>query len=311
MEQENGIVLLDHVIPNWQKALKNHIVVPNNLCGPFYNGYWIRGIEEKNWFLKISKKNGLDSSFYIELWMEELARNVSIPSIQSKIVKCGKNVYGLVSESYLASGYDIVTGEYIIRTYQEKLLNKRDQKNEKDLNSMLNDYQGEISSLEFIWEALEDYFNDYSNKRYILFGILRGLTERYIFSFLTLNRDFHAGNWELLVSPTHAVLTPLYDMDLSLDKNYEMRHNSMRATMKDVSIYEDFMEFYWLSSPYFKKELERQFSILTPEFLKVSLENVIKEHGIFMDVREKQKLLEIYDNHFEKITSMLERRKTL
>ena len=68
MKQENGIVLLESVIPNWQKALKNHIVVPNNLCGPFYNGYWIRGIEEKNWFLKISKKKReilFLSTFYI------------------------------------------------------------------------------------------------------------------------------------------------------------------------------------------------------------------------------------------------------
>ena len=58
MKVQNGIVTLKSIVPDWRKAIKNNTVIPNDLCGGFYDGYWLNDIEGENYFFKISKKKG-------------------------------------------------------------------------------------------------------------------------------------------------------------------------------------------------------------------------------------------------------------
>lgn len=69
MEVDNGIVSLKSIVPNWQKAIKNNTVIPNDLCGSYYTGYWLNDIEGENYFLKISKKNRyFQRNIYSNYW---------------------------------------------------------------------------------------------------------------------------------------------------------------------------------------------------------------------------------------------------
>ena len=67
MEVDNGIVSLKSIVPNWQKAIKNNTVIPNDLCGCYYTGYWLNDIEGENYFLKISKKTGISKEIFIQI----------------------------------------------------------------------------------------------------------------------------------------------------------------------------------------------------------------------------------------------------
>ena len=67
MEVDNGIVSLKSIVPNWQKAIKNNTVIPNDLCGSYYTGYWLNDIEGENYFLKISKKQVFPKKYLFKL----------------------------------------------------------------------------------------------------------------------------------------------------------------------------------------------------------------------------------------------------
>ena len=286
MEKENGTILLKSVIPNWKNAIKKHIVVPNNLCGPFYDGYWLRGIEDKNWFLKISHLTSLRKELIVELLAEELARNIPIETISSEIVFCGNDKYGLISQSYLVSDYTIGSGSTISLEYFQKEM---------------------PPTLETIWESLNYHFREYPNRKNIILGFMKELTERYVFSFITMNRDFHLKNFEFLENNQHAVLVPMYDMDLSFDTHFEEKHNSLMA-INTENIYEDFKNYYYSSSEYFQKEVERMLSILTPEFIWKSLETVEHLHGLIIPENIKKNIYTTYEVHYEKIKNSIKKK---
>ena len=93
--------------------MKAHQIIPNDLCGPHYNGYWLNNIEGKNYFLKICKNNGLNDQLFMQLFMEELAKTVSIATINSEIIRVNpkSNTYGIISDNYQINGYKIISGK--------------------------------------------------------------------------------------------------------------------------------------------------------------------------------------------------------
>ena len=104
---EDGFVDLSSIGKNLRKAREKGILVPNDLCGFFYNGYWLNG-EDDTFFLKIPNpfalsKEAANKRIFTELLVEELAIIVGINVIESKIatLNAKKPSLAIISRSYL------------------------------------------------------------------------------------------------------------------------------------------------------------------------------------------------------------------
>ncbi len=323
MNRENGIILLDSLIPDWRKALKSKKVVPNTLCGPYYDGYWLNNIEDKNYFLKICKNNGLNNQLFMQIFMEELAKTVSINTVNSEIVRVNakSNTYGIISDNYQINGYEIISGKEIIWSYLEDLESKRKLKETIGINSLdeLSDTQFSeqfsLNSLSFIWEALEYYYRNNPNKHLSIYKIVEELARRYIYSFITMQHDFHLGNWELLDNKTHAFLVPMYDMELGFQNRFFdiSRNNSMRTYESSIkNIYDSFKQFFYSSSSSFQLEAMRQLYILTPETLLNIVTNLEKKYQVDKGTKIRENINTLYKEHYKElinITQTLEKKE--
>lgn len=320
MKRENGIIILDSLIPNWQKALRNKQVIPNDLCGPYYNGYWINNVENKNYFLKICKKSGLNDQLFIQIFMEELAKTVSIATTNSEIIRVNSksNVYGIISDNYKINGYKIISGKEIIWSYLESLEANGTLKEVLEINSLDELYntdfseQFSLNSLSFIWEALEYYYRNNPNKHLFIYKIVEELARRFIYSFITMQYDFHLGNWELLDNEAHAFLVPMYDMELGFQKRFFdiSRNNSMRAYESSIqSIYDSFKQFYFSSSSSFQLEVTRQLYILTPETLLNILMNLEKKYQVDKGTKIYENINTLYKEHYDELIHITQMHK--
>ena len=310
MKSENGIILLDSLIPDWKKAVKNKQVVPNTLCGPHYKGYWLNNIEEKNYFLKISLHDGLDNQLFMQIFMEELARTVSINTVNSEIVRFNakSKVYGIISNNYQMEGYNIVSGVEVIWEYLEYLESNGKLKETLGIYSLdevnKSSFSDNISlnSLSFIWEALEYYYQKNPNKYLFVYKIVEELAKRYIYSFITMQYDFHLGNWELLDNQKHAFLVPMYDMELGFQKKFFdiSKNNSMRAYEGPIqNIYDSFKQFFTSSSSSFQLETIRQLSVLTPETLLNILTNLENKYKTNKKIAIYKNINTFYKEHYQ------------
>ena len=113
----NGYIDFKNVIPNQRKAMKEGTLISTTGCGPYYQGWWLKDIDEKNWFMKVFCVTKLPYRFYVELMLEHLAQVVQIPTIKSEIVSLGHGVYGLISEDYRMDDKEIFSGKKIMMDY--------------------------------------------------------------------------------------------------------------------------------------------------------------------------------------------------
>ena len=315
MKRENGIIMLDSLIPKWSKAMKAHQIIPNDLCGPHYNGYWLNNIEGKNYFLKICKNNGLNDQLFMQVFMEELAKTVSIATINSEIIRVNpkSNTYGIISDNYQINGYKIISGKDIIWSYLENLEFNRKLKETIGINSLDELYETSFAenfsfnSLSFIWEALENYYQDYPNKHLFVYKIIEELTRRYTYAFITMQHDFHLGNWELLDNGIHAFLVPMYDMELGFQKRFFdlSRNNSMRAYEGSIqNIYDSFKQFFYSSSSSFQLEAIRQLYILTPETLLNIVTNLEEKYQVDKGTKIRENINSLYKEHYKELINI-------
>lgn len=316
MIKNNGYIILSDIIPNWQKSIKKGLVVPNSLCGPFYNGYWINNLEGKNYFLKICNYNGLRQDVFVELLMEELAKMVSIPTVNSEIIKVNNKaeIYGLMSENYLVYGFEPISGKDIINNYLENLEKNGKLKENLNVNSLEDiskdffEKEFSLNSLEFIWESLEYFYKNYSQKDIIIYKIMTELVERYIFAFITMQADFHLGNWEILDNGHTSFLAPLYDVDMGFDDKFINlgANNSMKSLSSNISnIYKDFERFLASSSSSFKLSFLKQFRILTPNVIKETLENIERKHGFKISLDFKNNIIKKFQLHYSQLQEIV------
>ncbi len=329
MEVNNGIVNLKSIVPNWRKAIKNHTVVPNDLCGCYYSGYWLNDIEGENYFLKISKKNGISKEIFVQIIGEELARMVGIETVHSKIVDAGSNTYGLMSTNYIKYDDNILSGKEIVINYLQYLysnnllclwldtpLTPEEQEDFHDqyLEGMMAAFERRhvnCNSLNFIWDALSFQFKDKENGQIITERIVKDLTKRYLFSFMIMNKDFHLKNWEIIDIYGNYTLSPLYDVDLSFDYFFTDldKNNSMKSYENSIeSIYDDFTRYFSSSAENFKKEFYRQQNILTPENIKEAMERIINIYQKEDLKKYAEQILRVYAPHYEQMSRLVKDR---
>lgn len=194
------------------KLINSKLLTFNDKIGSKYSGYWLSLFHGKdkdtdNYVIKISKNSGLPIAFYLELLNERLAAHCGLSAIESKIFKYKKdsNIYGIISEDYRKFGYETIGGKDIVY----KLL-KETKYNVEDDSELENiDINFNINSLPVIYQALNYFFYNKVSEGNINYSSLKAsstvniifyeLIRRYIFSYLTMQKDFHLDNWEILL----------------------------------------------------------------------------------------------------------------
>lgn len=319
-----GYINFEGFVPDLKQAKNSHKINQNQLCGEYYQGYWVHdnGIE---YFLKVPNYYALSDEqikkrIYTEILLEELAMNVGLNVIETKVALINKkdHLLGMISQSYLRKGYEVTTGADIIEEYLDFLEKSKDPFTKKNLlylyfqNKSKDDVlegfksKGNYNSLEFIWASLLYHFRNSKNKLAHVESIMQKLTKRYIFQFLMMQQDFHLKNWEILENNTSAFLSPMYDLDMGFhDKFNSKRNNSMRSYMDEVSsIYDDFKRFYDSSSLEIQDEVKKQISLLPPEVILNCMQIIENKYLYTFPSELKEEFLKKYTEHYNRMKEL-------
>ncbi len=317
-----GYVDFEAFAPDLKKAEQQKKIVKNELCGEYYQGYWVfdNGME---YFLKVPNYYALDDEkikkrIYTEILLEELAMNAGLNVIETKVALLDKknHLLGMMSQSYLRDGYRICPGSEIVYDYLDFLENSKDPFTKKSplklyfqknrVEDVLADNKNNYNSLEFVWASLLYHFRNSKNKLALVEAIMQKLTKRYIFQFLMMQQDYHLKNWEILETDNLAFLSPMYDLDMGFhDRFNSKRNNSMRSYMNPVdSVYEDFKRFYESSSTEIKEEVNKQLSLLTPEVILNCMMIIESKYRYTFPRDFKDTFLQKYTLHYDKLKEL-------
>ena len=301
------------------KLINSKLLTFNNKIGSKYSGYWLSLFHGKdkdtdNYVIKISKNSGLPIAFYLELLNERLAAHCGLSAIESKIFKYKKdsNIYGIISEDYRKFGYETIGGKDIVYKFlKETKYNVEDDSELENIDINFN-----INSLPVIYQALNYFFYNKVSEGNINYSSLKAsstvniifyeLIRRYIFSYLTMQKDFHLDNWEILYNEHSAYLSPMYDLELSMDESfYDERFNtSMKwSREKDIDIDQDFQEFINYSEEN-KKLVVNMHNVLNINDV-IMFMNDIQNRGIIIDESKKEEIIKCFSEHYDKVDTML------
>lgn len=304
---------------DFRKLISSKILTFNDKIGSKYFGYWLSLFHGKdkdtdNYVIKISKSKELPIAFYLELLNERLATHCGLSTIESKIFKYknGSNIYGIISEDYRKFGYTTIGGKDIIYKFLKEI--KYNVSDDYELENINIDFN--INSLPVIYQALNYFFYDKVLDNEINYNSLKAsssvniifneLVKRYVFSYITMQKDFHLDNWEILYNEHSAYLSPMYDLELSMNESfYDERFNtSMKwSKEKDIDIDQDFQNFIDCSEEN-KNLVINMHNVLTIDDVIIFMNN-IQNRGIIIDESKKEEIIKCFSEHYDKINTML------
>ena len=304
---------------DFRKLISSKILTFNDKIGSKYFGYWLSLFHGKdkdtdNYVIKISKSKELPIAFYLELLNERLATHCGLSTIESKIFKYknDSNIYGIISEDYRKFGYTTIGGKDIIYKFLKEI--KYNVSDDYELENINIDFN--INSLPVIYQALNYFFYDKVLDNEINYNSLKAsssvniifneLVKRYVFSYITMQKDFHLDNWEILYNEHSAYLSPMYDLELSMNESfYDERFNtSMKwSREKDIGIDQDFQNFIDCSEEN-KNLVINMHNILTIDDVIIFMNN-IQNKGIIIDESKKEEIIKCFSEHYDKINTML------
>ncbi len=304
---------------DFRKLISSKILTFNDKIGSKYFGYWLslfhgKDTDTDNYVIKISKSKELPIAFYLELLNERLATHCGLSTIESKIFKYknDSNIYGIISEDYRKFGYTTIGGKDIIYKFLKEI--KYNVSDDYELENINIDFN--INSLPVIYQALNYFFYDKVLDNEINYNSLKAsssvniifneLVKRYVFSYITMQKDFHLDNWEILYNEHSAYLSPMYDLELSMNESfYDERFNtSMKwSREKDIDIDQDFQNFIDCSEEN-KNLVINMHNVLTINDVIIFM-NDIQNRGIIIDESKKEEIIKCFSEHYDKINTML------
>ena len=304
---------------DFRKLISSKILTFNDKIGSKYFGYWLSLFHGKdkdtdNYVIKISKSKELPIAFYLELLNERLATHCGLSTIESKIFKYknDSNIYGIISEDYRKFGYTTIGGKDIIYKFLKEI--KYNVSDDYELENINIDFN--INSLPVIYQALNYFFYDKVLDNEINYNSLKAsssvniifneLVKRYVFSYITMQKDFHLDNWEILYNEHSAYLSPMYDLELSMNESfYDERFNTSMKWSKEkyIGIDQDFQNFIDCSEEN-KNLVINMHNILTIDDVIIFMNN-IQNKGIIIDESKKEEIIKCFSEHYDKINTML------
>jgi len=228
-----------------------------------------KGFIEKNNRRYYFKLNGNDC---IELVVEKIAKRLGICSAHYMVVKYdGKEFY--LSESLNNDGVFLSADSLGI----------------------------DGSNLYNIWFGIEKYYPGY------VFELMQDIIKIYIMDILLMNYDRTDLNWGFYYKDgTIKIAIIDSEMAFTVGNTYISCVNEI-GSRDFVSINDDqdeIINFLNISSQEYIDLFKEMFSFLTPQYVQSVFEEVEQEIG--RDIRDKELYTRIYNNHYNKIKSLLD-----
>jgi hypothetical protein len=197
-----------------EEDLYNHGLIELELGGRS-DGFWI--LDESGNRIALFKEpmNRQGNEAYAELVSEEVSKILGMPTAHYDLAKY-KGAKGVVSYNFIKTYDGYKPGFDIIADFYEDKLEYDPEMSQlygiDYLTDTIDDATTKLNNLEDIWRILEDRYQDYPNREYIVSTLMNGLVDKLIFDILMVNIDDHCGNWGQLDSLEEGkVLAPQFD----------------------------------------------------------------------------------------------------
>lgn len=225
---------------------------------------------------------------YNELVANELARDFGFPVVEYDLAILGGK-RGVISKNFRKEDATYISGE--------KLL----------LSCGYNDANN--NNLEDIWYALENRYENHSNKREIVEKLMNRVVSLFIFDILICQDDRHSSNWEIEEHGNDIDIAPIYDNESMLSKsgNYaflslsiDREHNKLSSNIrKNLELFQQ------ISDKSFTNLIKDKIQIISDENLESVFKRVEDKIGYSMPQRVKDYYLKEFRMHRKQLNKVL------
>lgn len=229
---------------------------------------------------------------YNELVAEELAKDCGIP----------------------CANYDLA----ILNSYKGVLSKNFEKENTKyiDGSDLFYEYTSETSrdvfnNIEDIWDVLEYYCYNYTNKKGIVQYLMKKIIDIYLFDIILCHCDRHLKNWKIMKYDDNIDIAPLYDNERILadyvDNNDGLVSMGMSLDYCNSceSLLESIKQFQKVSSKEFTNIIKEKLWIISEENLNKVFEKIEKKTGYPMPEERKEFYLSNYQKHRKRLEEVL------
>ncbi len=157
-----------------------------------------------------------------------------------------------------------------------------------------------LNNLQDIEDSLI-YKYDIEKSKYLFKEVIK----MFIFDLVILQSDRHLNNWYILDKDKKIEFGCIFDNALSFMPNYPYDGIKVNYQDYETNIYDEMIKFFQKYPKYFSLFL-KYFNILTKDTLKEIIDKI--ENDIDLKILIKDKYLNIYNEHRNKIEKNLERR---
>lgn len=169
--------------------------------------------QDEIWLFKSGPGKGVP---YMELVMEELARDFGIPSAHYDLATYN-NKKGVITKYFKQKNCKYLFGEDLLTEYVEDALKIFEDDFSTWENAILSH-----NSLEGIWRSLDYHYRNFKNHESIVWHLMSRLVDIFIFDILTHQKDRHSFNWGVVESDGKIDIQPLYDNEFAFDHRKEL-----------------------------------------------------------------------------------------
>ncbi len=172
--RENGYLIINGKKINENKNRGSHY------------GFWIQYNNEEYYF-----KTGTIYELYTELFYEEIAKILKIPTVSYDLAKIA-NHNGVICKNFNSTREKVTTMLEILTVFYEEVIcnNQEIFQLEMMIENTFN--------LEDIWMSLDYYYRNHPQKEKIVQQLMDQIVTYFIFQLLSFNSDFHFENLIIL-----------------------------------------------------------------------------------------------------------------
>lgn len=265
-------------------------------------GFWILKDNEEYYF-----KVGTKYSIYMELFCEEIAKILNIPTVSYDLAKVG-DFKGVISKNYNPDHVKETSLFEILDLYYENVICKSPDlyENEVFIENAFN--------LEDVWWALDYYYKDYPNKDQIVKKLMDQLVDSFLLQILTFNADLSYENMQILNTPVPS-LTPNFDYGFAGIVDFEVKANKyffpvVPYTMgRPKQSNEIIIDFINMSDEVYIQKFEKYLSTLYQTPINDILKKIEDKIGVSLEEDIKEYLTADYKKKLYYIGSLLKENK--
>lgn len=247
---------------------------------------------------------------YIELVMEELARDFGIPSAHYDLATYN-NKKGVITKYFKKKNCKYLFGEDLLTEYVEDALKI----SEDDFSTWENAILSH-NSLEGIWRSLDYHYRNFKNHESIVWHLMSRLLDIFIFDILTHQKDRHSFNWGVVESDGKIDIQPLYDNEFAFDNIKELpplvseslkEEEPFYFSDDDHSFEESLLQFLEASGGRYIEKFQEQLPLIKEENILSVISRVEKRIHSKIPEYVKNHILDCFSDIFVETTETIQK----